>query len=493
MTSSQPTLPSSPLEVLSEWLSGSERSATFQAVPGAGKTTVLEQLSPRFPQGSVTVAFSREIVREVSGRVTGRCSTVHALGLSLLKAKRPGGAVGDPDKLERLARELLGSASSGERAEQESAKVALLMQALDLNLLSLGKVDFAARLERRGLREDAAFVKEHLPALKARSYEDFKATGRVSFTEMVYLACVLNTEQHFPLVAVDEAQDLSPAAMRLLTGLGERLLFCGDRYQSIFGFAGAGVGSMQALEARAGVGVETQVTHRCPQSVVALARSIHPGIQAAPDAPEGEVRYLEESEALSSLEPGELVLARHNAPLIRVCLSLRAKGRSCFIRGVNLKNRVLSSARSVEGLWRGGVGAIDRFEAGQLGSSELGGTLPEGLTLLRALLDGGVRCEAELVKTLEDFERPQAGAVQLATLHRSKGLESGRVTLIDIAEGGESTASSESAYSLPEQTPEEREQDRNAKYVGLTRTKARDGGRLTLCASKGAVGSWLSS
>jgi len=56
MTSSQSTLPSSPFETLSEWLSGSERSATFQAVPGAGKTTVLEQLSPRFPQGSVTVA-----------------------------------------------------------------------------------------------------------------------------------------------------------------------------------------------------------------------------------------------------------------------------------------------------------------------------------------------------------------------------------------------------------------------------------------------------
>ena len=65
--------PTSPLETLHTWLGSAQRSALFQAVPGAGKTTVLEKLSPEFPAGSVTVAFSKEIKREFEKRPPSRC------------------------------------------------------------------------------------------------------------------------------------------------------------------------------------------------------------------------------------------------------------------------------------------------------------------------------------------------------------------------------------------------------------------------------------
>lgn len=169
--------------------------------------------------------------------------------------------------------------------------------------------------------------------------------------------------------------------------------------------------------------------------------------------------------------PGELVLSRHNKPLVRACLEIRAKGKRAYIRGVNLTQRVLSTAREIPNLWQHGERALERA------TLEEGG---EGIDLLRALLRGGLSNETQLVRILEDLERPTPGAVQLATLHRSKGLESPFVTVIGLEEHDET-----------ERDLSERQQDLNAKYVGLTRTKSEGGGRLTLAGTPGEVAQWL--
>ena len=64
-----------------------------------------------------------------------------------------------------------------------------------------------------------------------------------------------------------------------------------------------------------------------------LHESIFPGIEAAPNAPEGVIEHVK-PEALSDVvKPGDLVLCRTTAPLIETCLSLLREGIRAKVRG----------------------------------------------------------------------------------------------------------------------------------------------------------------
>ena len=466
--------PTSPLETLHTWLGSAQRSALFQAVPGAGKTTVLEKLSPEFPAGSVTVAFSKEIKREFEKRVKGRCLTVHGLGYALLRDLK-GSTQFDPHKSMRLARAICGDSPA------ETERALTLVRAADLNQLNLGGLDLNWLLPD-GETQD--FVRAHIEAYQSAAFEDFKASGRVSFTEMVYLPALLCKGKRFPLIAVDEAQDLSKAALRLITTVGERLLFCGDAYQSIFGFAGADPDTLQSVSRHAGTQTESVVSRRCPQEIIALAKRLHPDIEAHPCTPGGLVRYLEEDEALESAAPGELVLSRNTAPLLRACLSLRAQGRAAYIRGVTLGEELLKLTRSLPQFWSCPRTALAN-ETALVHEQSSDGT-PDArnldrLSILNHIVATGATSEATLRAGLAGQDLPTPGAVQLSSLHRAKGLESEHVTLIGLGRGERASPH-----------PQEFIQERNLKYVGVTRVRGAVGaGRLTVAASREDALTWL--
>jgi DNA helicase II / ATP-dependent DNA helicase PcrA len=62
------------------------------------------------------------------------------------------------------------------------------------------------------------------------------------------------------------------------------------------------------------------ISYRCPKKVIELAKEFAPDIQAAPNAKEGEIRYIKESDLPKYVKPGDFVLSRSNAPLIKLCM-----------------------------------------------------------------------------------------------------------------------------------------------------------------------------
>jgi DNA helicase-2/ATP-dependent DNA helicase PcrA len=104
------------------------------------------------------------------------------------------------------------------------------------------------------------------------------------------------TFPRFPLVMVDEAQDLSPLNHAMLRKLvTARLIAVGDPYQSIYAFRGAMTSSMARLREEFNMHEMTlSVSFRCPRQVVRRAWFRVPFMKWFEQAEEGHVEALSE-------------------------------------------------------------------------------------------------------------------------------------------------------------------------------------------------------
>ena len=431
-------------------------SARLEAVPGAGKTHLLVMLSRSMGPGDAIVAFSRDIKNELERRVKpgSPVTTVHAMGLRWLKEQ---------------ARSLL-----GKDVKVEAHKLTRLARALGED--ARGARELAAQAEMCLLKlrppQDQA-VRNLLEA----AWKDFRESGTLTFCEMLSYPARLAKTPTFERLLVDEAQDLSMAALKLVKTLSKEQLYCGDRYQSIFDFAGAEAGSMERIERECAVHFEAPITRRCPQEVVSLARRYNSKLEAAENAPQGEVLHLSAEEAVQGAGPGSLVLARSSKELLQVAVSLHALGRPCTLRGDAL-DRLIDLARRLPDLERDPLGALERaFDA-----AEDPEALEGDLMALARLIEAGLDSHSLLAGFASALGTPQSDSVVLSSMHRAKGLEAPEVTLLSLE--SDLPAGLEAA-----------QQERNLRYVALTRVNAHGsdpiGGRLRLAGNREQAASWL--
>lgn len=135
------------------------------------------------------------------------------------------------------------------------------------------------------LNRDAPAWLQNDPQLAAlvESYEEhLRANGLIDFDDMPLLAVKALRENawlqrailaKFPVLAVDEYQDLGRALHRMVLGLcfsaGIRLIAVGDVDQSIYGFTGADPSMLQQLADRDDVGVvRLRLNYRCGSDIV---------------------------------------------------------------------------------------------------------------------------------------------------------------------------------------------------------------------------------
>ena len=141
---------------------------------------------------------------------------------------------------------------------------------------------------------------------------------------------------------MDEAQDLTPArrATTMLLGSRGRILAVGDEAQAIYGFAGGESDSIAKIrENMRAAGAFEQfalsISRRCPKAVIrfVVANTRVKDIEAAPDAEEGLVS----TDVIFSEDlrpgPGDAILCRLNAPLLRLAFALVLRGIAVKITG----------------------------------------------------------------------------------------------------------------------------------------------------------------
>ena len=323
----------------------------------------------------------------------------------------------------------------------------------------------------------------------------------IDYDDMPWLPIMLNLP--FPacdMLITDEAQDLNACqqAMAFAACPNGRIVIVGDRNQAIYGFRGADVDSIPnmtcALEqTQRGVRVlSLTYTRRCPATHVALAQTLVPQIKALDTAPLGTVTEMNLSLAISEMKIGDLVVARLNRSVVKVAYALIRRGIRPIIRGRNIGDGLIALVNKLIG--RTGtctiaelakriakydsneqqrLGALGRKGAGRLDAhNEKIGCMIEML----ANVTTAQNLRTQLETLFAEFEPgKEPAAVILGTVHRTKGLESSRVFIIDPDKMPHSMA----------KEPWEYQQEQNLLYVAVTRCKyERDNaGELVFCGT----------
>lgn len=465
-----------------------------QALAGTGKTTTivegLKRLPPPSPAGRRVVsstaaaygfvAFNKSIANELKTRVPAGvdASTMHSMGFAAIRQAVRRVQV-DKDKVFRYL--------TNTRPSMAWNHVRLATRLVSLckyNLIEL-EAEFYDTLDDLCLQygieippEKRIMIYDCVPdAMQmSRSVKD-----AVDFDDMVWLPVVENMEvPKYKQLFVDEVQDLNPMQRELVLRAGERIVLVGDRNQSIYGFAGADMRSMDMFEeilgdTRMGItSLPLTVTRRCARAITAKARTLVPTFECMETAPEGVV----DEKYRGDYEPGQFILCRNNAPLISLAYSLISQDIPLKIQGRDIGEQL---ANYVKRLAIGSGRAItlnaelldenDNYRRIELAKVKPGApTADDKIQLINdkcdcveALTQGLETVEQVLVRIsniFDDVTRVERGFVLLSSVHKAKGLEADTVQIIEPK-----------LMPARVKNPEQMQQERNLMYVAWTRAK----------------------
>jgi len=452
-------------------------SLSIHACAGSGKTTTLVEGAQGVPEpSSLALAFNKRIAEELSSRFPTKtaCHTMNALGhrawaralkrrLTLDKNKIYSiacdqsfeGDLSEPMALVRAAR-----ANGLVPKNAPGAFVSLLEDTPEewQILADFYDIDWSPSIYSTARKILISSISQGL-------------AGNIDFDDQIYLSSLFGgTFEKFPLVLVDEAQDLSLIQHRMLkkslTASG-RLIAVGDPRQAIYGFRGANANSMAILkESFSMTELPLTVSFRCPKAIVLEAKKIAPEIEAWDPAPEGEVRTLS-TWTLEDLSPGSVVLCRNNAPLFDLAWKLIRGGTSAKMLGRDIGQGLKTLIKK---LTKGEIMSLDQFtslveawaekEISRRPQRE--GIITDKLESLKAL-SHGLNDTGELLAFLTRLFDSATATVTLSSVHRAKGLEWKEVFLLD-------------PWRIPSKYAQQgwqKEQEMNLLYVAITRAQRR--------------------
>lgn len=478
-----------------------------EALAGTGKTTTIVEglkavkgfkssLTPSPQQAAVWkemakskgkaktiafAAFNKSIATELAGRVPQGCEafTMHSMGLrAVTKA---------------LGRMNLNSADFvvgdiiagilGREYKELRAKDFILLNATE-KLVSLCKMNLVGGSEEE-LDQLAAHYDIELNGSRSQVFdlvpkvlEACKAPkGKINYDDMIWLPVVLNMPIYkYDLLLVDEAQDLNRCQQELARRAGERLILCGDPNQAIYGFAGADSKSMSRMEELLGetprgvVKLPLTVTRRCGKAIVAEARSIVPTFEAHESNGEGKITRRELKTYGESVNDGDMILCRTNAPLVSQCFKFIRAGRKANIAGRDIGQGLISTVKNLA------APDIDALETAldswleKETEKENKKSRPSESKLI-ALQDRHdcLLCFVEASSSVEDVIRrieemstdKKTVGIRLSSIHKSKGLESDRVFLLEPKGATVPHPMARSEWQVG--------QEWNLRYVAITR------------------------
>jgi DNA helicase II / ATP-dependent DNA helicase PcrA len=275
--------------------------------------------------------------------------------------------------------------------------------------------------------------------------ESLAQTNVIDYDDMILFPLIKNLRVKFgkDYMIVDEAQDASRARQALARKFikpGGRMIVVGDDRQAIYGFSGADAAALpnliEGLHAKV---FPLSVTWRCPKAVVKVAQRYVPDIEAAPEAPEGEVRH--EFVLPDDLGDGDAILCRNTAPLIKAAYGLIRKGKAAKVEGRAIGDGLIK----LVGRWK--ITTIDalikRVEAFK--EQEVQKAMAKGneakaeevedkcgtiMEICHACITNKKTMVSDVKEFIEKlFADGATGCIILATYHRSKGREWKRVFL----------------------------------------------------------------
>jgi superfamily I DNA/RNA helicase len=294
-------------------------------------------------------------------------------------------------------------------------------------------------------------------------------TPTIDFDDQIYMSTLFGGSfTRFSVILVDEAQDLSPLQhhmVRRSLASGGRVISVGDRRQAIYGFRGADSSSMDSLAAMfPGEFLPLTMSFRCPQTVVLEAQKVAPEIRPWPGADLGTVDTLPKWRP-ASIESRSVVLCRTNAPLLKVAWEILASGRGVSVLGTDIGKgliRLIDKLSPTSMPTISFLSVLDAWAAGEIAARpNVEAKISDKVESIRAL-SGQCATTDDLKSLINRLFSDQTSMITLSSIHKSKGLEWPHVWFLD-------------SWRIPSpfaRQPWEREQELNAKYVGITRAQS---------------------
>lgn len=483
MKSSEPKWSNQQLAIF-DWFKNGKGNLVVRARAGVGKTTSVIKAIEYAPEAKILLAaFNKRIQVELAAKLTNpkaEAKTLHSLGYAFIRQSWGSVRLDDQVDWDRAER--------GCPRNTPKAVVACVKKLASVlkNASPLGSVSDAVELAYTfdclppdGFDETYSVTDVASFAVAARNLATIRdSAGRISFDDMVYVPIATNmVRAWYDLVCVDEAQDMNAAQLILAQRAcrkGGRIVLVGDDRQAIYGFRGADSGSLDRLKTELNaVELGLTITYRCPKQVVALASQIVPDFQAAPEAPEGVIEDGGFAKMISQAKPLDFVLSRTNAATVDACLALLRAGTPARIEGKDIGQNLLALIKSVGKSF--GVSAdIATFveKSSKWGAREAAKVAARGtesaqkaadlildkIATLQVLTEGLTsvsELEGRISALFSDSDSNPRPAVVVSTVHKSKGLESNNVFILDHTfrfNGGE---------------------ELNIRYVAITRSKGR--------------------
>lgn len=452
----------------------SSQNIIIHALAGAAKTSTLVLIDKALPSvPKLALCFNVRIKEEMAKRFSGTVTTLtlNSLGHRVWGQSTARRLIVEKDKVHNKLYELIKAmpfARQGEAFESFSD----IKRAIAHGKLSGWIPDSRAKGGHfaplksneeffEGLEFYPSEIEEELLLTASEWSVDQAMQGTIDYDDQVLLPTVFRGSSFpsYPLVLVDEAQDLSALNHAMLRKLvRKRVIAVGDEYQSIYGFRGAHQDSMDLLGRtfsmrRFGL----SISFRCPELVVREAHFRAPNMRPAPNAKAGRVLPL----AVWGIEdiPDEAtILCRNNAPLFSMAIALLKAGRYPELVGNDIgKNLIkvmekmgkpdVSKEKAMFGLdsWR-----EDKLKKAR--DEDAKAKIEDQYSCLKIFLDMG-RTLGDAI-TYAKHLLTVGGPVKLMTGHKAKGLEWDNVFLLDV-----------------HLVRMEFTQDRNLKYVMQTRSK----------------------
>lgn len=254
--------------------------------------------------------------------------------------------------------------------------------------------------------------------------------GNIDFNDQVYMPAVFGgIFPKYPLVLVDEYQDLSPTNHAMLAKLVRgRLIGVGDPNQNIYGFRGAKAGGM--AEARERFGCEElplSMSFRCPEAIVRHVQWHVPSFRWLNEG--GQVETPSEL-AAEDIDDDCTIICRNNAPLLRVGLRLLGMGRSISVAGTDIGPRLIAIMRKLGAESDSSaefLEAINDWEEAKLERESK--TAPDMAQCMRVFATRGKTLGQAITYAEHLFK--QHGRILLSTGHKAKGLEWSNVIHLD--------------------------------------------------------------
>lgn len=380
--------------------------------PSAQQKAIYEQVALSNKAKSVAfVAFNKSIATELARRVPSGVSamTMHSMGLKAVNNSfdlLPGRNRINGWKVRNIIEIIVGKSCRDLMKTEPD-----LVTATD-KLVGLCKANLAEptpdELDRLCAHYDIetngsrSAVFELVPQIMERCL-DVDQDRYIDFNDMIWLPVALNLSvTKYDVLFGDEVQDWNRCQQELACMAGRRLVLCGDPKQAIYGFAGADSMSMSRMLDRLSdtkqgcVHLPLTTTYRCGKAIVAEANKIVPDFEAYEANPEGEVLsepmrpssrpcrecggvgFIDEDRGadteggdveaageyecgfcdgtgqepvpayMDSVQDGDMIICRVNAPLVQECFKFLRDGRKANIQGRDIGAGLVSLVKKMK-------------------------------------------------------------------------------------------------------------------------------------------------